>query len=139
MATIPARCILAVERRTLPGETAEQVQAELDAVLDECRAADPALDASVRVTLVRDPFEIAADDPFVVLARNAASRAMGARPDLAGLSFWADSAYTAAAGIPTVLLGPPGAGAHADEEWVSVDGTIACAGALLEIARAFAG
>jgi di/tripeptidase len=38
-----------------------------------------------------------------------------------------------------VLLGPPGEGAHADDEWVSVRGTIACARALVEIARGIAG
>jgi acetylornithine deacetylase len=139
MATLPDRCRLSVERRTLPGETSKQVLAEVEAVLDACRAADPALDASARLTLARDPFEIAADDPFVALVRDATARATGAPPDLVGLSFWADSAYTAAAGIPTVLLGPPGEGAHADDEWVSVRGTIACARALVEIARGIAG
>jgi acetylornithine deacetylase len=139
MATLPDRCLLSVERRTLPGETPEGVLAEVEAVLDACRAADPALVASARVTLARDPFEIAADHPFVALVRAATARATGAPPDLAGVSFWADSAYTAAAGIPSVLLGPPGEGAHADDEWVSVSGTIACARALAEIARDFCG
>lgn len=137
MATLPDRCVLSVERRTLPGETPEQVLAEVEAVLDACRAADPALDASARLTLAREPFEIAADDPFVALVRAATARASGNPPDLVGLSFWADSAYTAAAGIPTVLLGPPGEGAHADDEWVSVSGTLACARALVEITRSF--
>ncbi len=135
MATLPDRCVLSVERRTLPGETPEQVLAEVEAVLDACRAADPALVASARLALAREPFEIAADDPFVALVRGATTRATGAPPDLVGLSFWADSACTAAAGIPTVLLGPPGNGAHADDEWASVSGTLACARALLEVAR----
>jgi acetylornithine deacetylase len=38
-----------------------------------------------------------------------------------------------------VLLGPPGEGAHADIEWVSVSGTVACARALAEIALDFCG
>jgi acetylornithine deacetylase len=139
MATLPDRCLLSVERRTLPGETPESVLAEIEAVLNACRAADPALDASARVTLARDPFEIAADHPFVELVRAATARATGAAPNLAGVSFWADSAYTTAAGIPSVLLGPLGDGAHADVEWVSVRGTIACAQALAEIALDFCG
>ena len=139
MATLPDRCLLSVERRTLPGETPERVLAEIEAILDACRAADPALVASARVTLARDPFEIAADHPFVALVRGATARVTGALPEIAGLSFWADSAYTAASGIPTVLLGPAGEGAHADEEWVSVSGTVACARALVEIGRDFCG
>ncbi len=139
MATVPDRCLLSVERRTLPGETPDAVLAEVEAVLDECRVADPALSVSARLVLARDPFEIAADNAFVTLARAATGRATGALPDLVGLSFWADSACTAEAGIPTVLLGPPGEGAHADEEWASVSGTVACARALVEIARDYCG
>ena len=139
MATLPDRCLLSVERRTLPGETPDGVLAEIEVVLEACRASDPALDASARVTLARDPFEIAADHPFVALVRGATARVTGTPPDLAGVSFWADSAYTAAAGIPSVLLGPPGEGAHADVEWVSVSGTVACARALAEIALDFCG
>jgi acetylornithine deacetylase len=36
-----------------------------------------------------------------------------------GLSFWADSALMGLAGIPSVLYGPIGHGAHAVDEWVS--------------------
>ncbi len=139
MATLPDRCVLSVERRNLPGETAEGVLDEVEAVLDECRAADPDLRASARLTLSRDPFEIRPDDDLVALARAAVARATGVTPDLVGLSFWADSAYTAEAGIPTILLGPPGEGAHADVEWASISGTIACARSLVELARAFCG
>ena len=42
-----------------------------------------------------------------------------AAPAIAGASFWADSAFIAAACVPTVLFGPSGEGAHALEEWVS--------------------
>ena len=53
------------------------------------------------------------------------------------LSGWADSAFIAAAGIPTVLYGPDGAGAHADVEWVSRSGTRTCAAVLTALAVAF--
>jgi len=38
-----------------------------------------------------------------------------------GLSFWADSALAGAMGIPSVLFGPTGHGAHAVDEWVSLE------------------
>ena len=41
--TIPDRCVLTVERRTLPGETLDTVEAEVDALLDRCRRTDPDL------------------------------------------------------------------------------------------------
>jgi acetylornithine deacetylase len=34
--------------------------------------------------------------------------------------FWADSALLAAAGVPTVVFGPGGEGAHAVVEWVEL-------------------
>jgi len=139
MATLPDRVLLSVERRTIPGETQATVEAEVRAVLDACRAADPALRASARVTLARDPFEIDAGHPFVGVVRDAAASVLGTSPAIEGLSFWADSAFTSAAGIPTVLFGPTGAGAHADDEWVSATSVIACADALTAAARAFCG
>jgi acetylornithine deacetylase len=39
---------------------------------------------------------------------------------LTGLPFWSDAALLAAAGIPTVVFGPSGGGAHADHEWLDL-------------------
>jgi acetylornithine deacetylase len=43
-----------------------------------------------------------------------------------GLPFWTDAALVAAAGIPTVLFGPVGEGAHAAVEWVDLDSLESC-------------
>jgi acetylornithine deacetylase/succinyl-diaminopimelate desuccinylase-like protein len=103
----PARCLLSGERRTIPGETIEQVEGELREL---------AGDAVLRLTVSREPFEVAADDAFVRLVGRVADAT-----DPVGVSFWADSGLIAAAGIPTVLFGPIGEGAHAEVEWVDVD------------------
>ena len=58
LSSYPAQCVIGLERRTLPGETAADVEAELDALLDRCRAADPALVAERRTLLVREPFAV---------------------------------------------------------------------------------
>ncbi len=58
LSSYPGRCVVGLERRTLPGDTAASVAAELDALLDRCRAADPALVAEHRTLLVREPFEV---------------------------------------------------------------------------------
>jgi len=39
---------------------------------------------------------------------------------LVGAPFWTDAALIAGAGIPTVLYGPAGEGAHAEVEWVDL-------------------
>ena len=135
--TIPDSCTLTVERRTLPGETAADVEAELAGLLEQCRRRDPQLVVSSRTTLARDAFEIAAEHPFVVALRESAGAVLGRPATGGGVSYWADSAFLAAAGIPTVLFGPGGDGAHAEVEWVSLQDTVACAETLTALARAF--
>jgi acetylornithine deacetylase len=103
----PAHCLLGGERRTIPGETTEQVETELRELAGE---------ADLRLTVSREPFEVAADDAFVQLVGRIAGEA-----DPVGVSFWADSGLIAEAGIPTVLYGPIGEGAHAEVEWVDLD------------------
>jgi acetylornithine deacetylase len=135
MSSYPARCVVGLERRTLPGESAADVEAELGALLDGCRSADPALDVRQRTLLVREPFEIAGDAEIVETVRAAAGAASGAPPPIGGASYWADAAFIAAAGIPTVMFGPGGEGAHADVEWVSIADTVAVATTLTTVAR----
>ena len=132
LSSYPAQCTLSVERRTLPGETGADVEAELETLLERCRAADPEFVASQRTLLVRDPFEIDPDDALVRLMLEAAG------PEslkIGGGSYWADSSMIAAAGIPTVLFGPSGEGAHAVEEWVSLSATEAVTQTLIGLAR----
>ena len=134
LSSYPARCVLGLERRTLPGETAADVEAELAALLDRCRRADPALEAEQRTLLVREPFEVDQDAELVGLVRAAAAEVLPQEPRIGGASYWADAAFIAAAGIPTVMFGPGGEGAHAIEEWVSLADTEAVARTLTGVA-----
>jgi acetylornithine deacetylase len=119
----PERCLLKGERRTVPGETDAQVEGELRELLGE-------IEGEVRVVVARRPFETAADTPVAQLvARHAGS------PEVVGVPFWADSALLAAAGIPTVVFGPAGEGAHAVEEWVDLASAERCAEIYAAVAR----
>jgi acetylornithine deacetylase len=137
--TIPDRCTFTVERRTLPGETVATVEADVEALLARCRAADPELVVSARTTLARDPFLTADDAEVLTALSDAVSAVTGAPATRAPMSYWADSAFIAAAGIPTVLYGPDGDGAHADGEWVSLEGTRTGAAVLTATALAVCG
>ncbi|HEV3000824.1 MAG TPA: ArgE/DapE family deacylase [Solirubrobacteraceae bacterium] len=134
LSSYPAHCRLAVERRTLPGETGADVERELAALLDRCRAADPDLDVESRTLLVRDPYELDRDAEVVGVVSDAAAEVLGEPPRVAGASYWADAAFIGAAGIPTVIFGPGGEGAHAVEEWVSLSDAAAVARTLLGVA-----
>jgi len=137
LSSYPARCVVGIERRTLPGETSATVAAELESLLQGCRARDPELEASQRTLLVREPFEVAADAAIVKLTGDAAATVLETAPAITGAGYWTDAAFIAGAGIPTVLFGPSGEGAHAAEEWVSVSATDAVARVLGAIAERF--
>jgi acetylornithine deacetylase len=137
LSSYPARCVIGLERRTVPGETGQDVERELAELLDRCRAADPELRVQQRQLLVREPFEVEPDAELVQVVRTAAAGATGAPAQVGGVSYWADSAFIAAAGIPTVLFGPGGEGAHAVEEWVSLADTETVARTLTQAAASF--
>jgi acetylornithine deacetylase len=139
LSTYPDRCVLSLERRTLPGDQGASVEREIEELLDRCRAADPELVVTSRTLLVRDPFEVAETDPIVRAVLAAAAAELGSPPPTVAVPYWADSAFIAAAGIPTVLFGAHGTGAHATEEWVSIDSVVASATILLDVARSFCG
>jgi acetylornithine deacetylase len=110
----PERCLLEGERRTVPGESVSDVEQELRELLGD-------LDGRARVTFAREPFEVRAEEPIVELVRRHAGE-----PEIVGVPFWADSALLAEAGIPTVVFGPAGEGAHAAVEWVDLASVERC-------------
>lgn len=116
-----ARCRLGVERRTLPGETTEDVEAELRAILERLRERDPEFRASLRVLLAREPFEARPGSDVARAVSDAARQVLGSEPPVCGETPWMDAALLAAAGIDTVVIGPSGGGAHASEEWVELE------------------
>jgi acetylornithine deacetylase len=134
LSTYPDRCIVKVERRTIPGETVALVEEELRAVVAGAREADPGLRAEVRASFVREPFELERSAPIVDVMRCAAAEAFGGEPEVVGVPFWTDAAILAATGIPTVVFGPAGEGAHADVEWVDLGSAARCAEAYLAVA-----
>jgi acetylornithine deacetylase len=119
----PERCLLKGERRTIPGESREHVVGELRELLGE-------VEGEIRVVVAREPFETPADAEIAELV----SRHAGG-PEIVGVPFWADSALLASAGIPTVVFGPAGEGAHAVEEWVDVASAERCAEIYAAVAR----
>ena len=128
----PERCLLSAERRTVPGETPELVLAELQAVLDAAASDDPDFLGSARIVFSRSPLEVSEDEPIAQLVRRHAGD-----PEVIGEPYWTDAALLADAGIPTVIYGPGGEGAHAAVEWVDLEQTRRCADALVATAVEF--
>lgn len=117
----PDRCEVVIERRTLPGEGAGDVEAEFERVLSDLRKARPGLDAELRAGLSRPGTEVSEDHPLVT-GLLGALEAEGERPLIEGMTAWVDAALLNEAGIPAVCFGPGSiAQAHSADEWVDVE------------------
>jgi len=121
----PARCSLQVERRTLPGEPLDVALTEVGRILDQLGKSDPAFRADVTLLLARPPYAIDADHPLPVALRSIAA-SVGREAPMTGMSFWTDAALLGAAGTPTVLFGPRGAGLHGVDEHVVIEDLDTC-------------
>ena len=120
----PESCLIQGERRTLPGETDEMIVAEVAALAT-------GVDASTKLVFTRPPLETDVAAEVVQTVARAAGTA-----SVEGIPYWTDGALFGAAGIPTVIFGPRGAGAHAAEEWVEVESLARCAAIYAEAVRA---
>jgi acetylornithine deacetylase len=137
LSTYPPACRLDLERRTLPEETAADVERELAHLLDGLRAADPAFRASLEIIGSRPGLEVAHDAPIVRALRSACRRVTGGDPAEMGVAYWCDAAILAQQRIPTVVFGPAGEGMHAAAEFVDLPSVVACAQILAETITAF--
>jgi acetylornithine deacetylase len=137
LSSYPDRCLLQVERRTIPGETEAGVAGEFEALLSRCRETAPGLDVALRPGLVREPFEVERSADVVGVIERQVEAVTGAPAGVYGDTPWMDAALCQAAGIPTVVFGPGGQGAHAVEEWVELADVARCADVLEAAAREF--
>ncbi|KAH9918457.1 tryptophan synthase beta subunit-like PLP-dependent enzyme [Fomitopsis serialis] len=120
LTSYPALCTVSVERRTVPGETPEVVERQLRAILDHLVETVPDFRYSLRMGESRAPYEIDEGHPFVRLFERHAQQILGHKPTVLAGTYWTDSALLAEKGIPTILFGVQGEGAHAAREFASV-------------------
>ena len=127
MSTYPPRCVVELERRTIPGEDRDTVVREMDGLLRALAARDPAFKAECDVFFYRSSFEVSPDEPIVRALRQASIDVMGREPEIGGSTAWLDSAVLKDAGIPTAVFGAGGTGAHSAVEWADFDSVVDCA------------
>ena len=118
---VPDRCEAIVERRQIPGESVDDVEAELEEVLDIARRRHPELRVEVQAPFVfGDVLDTPAEAPIVRVVRDAVADVCGSA-NVIGVSYGSDAATLAAAGIPSVLCGPGDiAYAHSADEFVPI-------------------
>lgn len=111
---VPDACVISVDRRTLPGETEDDVRAEIREVL-RVRGLEAQFD-QLR-TAVCDALETDAGLPLVKRLMKAAGKRR-----TVGVHYFCDAAPLAAGGIPAVVFGPGDiAQAHTRDEWIEIE------------------
>jgi acetylornithine deacetylase len=139
LSSYPARCLLQLERRTVPGESPALAEAELAAIVARLGASTPGFQAVVRRGVDRGPMSTPADAPIPELIRRHGAALLGRPIATLGVPYWTDAASLAEAGIPAVLFGPDGAGAHAAEEWVDLESVRQCVAIYSRVIAEFCG
>jgi len=118
LSTYAPECLVQLEWRTLPGQDEAQVVAETRALV-----AAAGIEADVTCTLYRPPMVC----PPGARIRQVMGKVLGPAVTEGAGRAWMDAALFDAAGIPSVIYGPDGDGAHAAVEWVDLDSVLRCA------------
>jgi len=133
----PAECSLVVERRTIPGETAEEVMAQFRGLAARAEGLIPDLSLELTQGLTRPATEVPTESPLVQGLLTAMS-GRGLEPLVEPMTAWVDAAFLNEAGIPAVCFGPGSiAQAHSVDEWIEASEIETCARVIEDFARAF--
>ena len=137
LSTYPDSCVLDIERRTVEGEPHNVAFAEVQAILETLTREDPEFAAIAEQGFTRLPYVTPLGHPLIDQLC-ATVEHLTARPAQRGAAaFWTDAAVLGHAGIPTIVFGPGGEGAHALVEWADLEDLVACRDVLVEAARGF--
>ena len=135
MSTYPDRCVLRLERRTLPGEGDGDAMEEVRRACEAVRRRRAGFAADVSVLMSQGPSDVSTEAP-VVRALREALRECAERDVVAGMSAWTDAALLNAAGIPAICFGPGDISlAHAAEEYIPLPEIDRAASVLASLAR----
>jgi len=127
--TVPDRCVIDIDRRLLPGESALEAIADLDRHLTgfECHSLPP--------KLACPPLLPKGGDAFVERLGAAIDRVRG-RHEVWNVPYGTDASTIQEAGIPAVVFGPGDiAQAHTKDEWIAVEELDAAAEVLFGFLR----
>jgi succinyl-diaminopimelate desuccinylase len=119
---VPDRCEIQIDRRTLPGETAEQILADFEIILKDLAADESDFQAEIDAPVLEDPaLETSPESAIARSARRACQEVSG-HYEFAGVPYATDASKLADIGIPCIVLGPGSIDrAHSSVEFVELD------------------
>ncbi|MDQ3331524.1 MAG: M20 family metallopeptidase [Planctomycetota bacterium] len=119
---VPDECAIVIDRRLLPGESADAVLAGYQSLLTALAASHRDLDAVMEPPmLIDDALETPSDSAPARLASELLSE-MGLDGTPAGVPFGSDASKLSRQGVPSLIIGPGSIDqAHAAVEYVEID------------------
>lgn len=101
------QCTFELDRRMVPGESAEDALKQVDRICAEVRAADSeAFTWQAREIMHVNPSEISAEAPIVRACQRAYREVVGREPGIGSTAGFEDMHFLMDAGIPTAMFGP---------------------------------
>ena len=118
--TIPESCTVMIDRRLIPGETAQKADKELDDILSNLKKEIPSLHPYVEVVVSTVPSETNTDSKIVRDSLSAIDSVLHNTPKPTGFCGGCDmSKLVHIAHVPTVIFGPGSMqNAHSPDEYV---------------------
>jgi succinyl-diaminopimelate desuccinylase len=120
---IPASAYVALDIRTVPSQSHEDIVARLEDCLAELKAEDPNFEADLEVIEERPPTETEMEDPLVRAMTAAYTQLTGRSPRYNGVPGATDGTFLHAwADVPIIITGAGNRTLpHHKDEWVDVD------------------
>lgn len=127
--SLAGHCEFTIDRRMIPGETVEQVTAELQAILERELAAAPEITYQIEFLEWNEPVQAPLDSPLIKALETNIEEIEGREPEIWAVPYGCDVRnFIYDQGIPAVNFG---AGdyrvCHQPNEYVTVDELLACA------------
>ncbi len=139
LSTYPEAARLVVEHRPLPDEGPEYLMGLWNDAIKRFSAEDATFAAEAHLDIFQNGWEVEKESPIVATLAGAFKDALGEEPEYRGQFGWLDSAIMHAAGIPVVVYGPCGDGAHAAVEYVDLESVQKCAAVIAETVARWSG
>lgn len=124
---VPEHCELQIDRRLVPGESAESTRAEFHALLQMLQSQKLGFNAEQKILLGGadkpfPPLDSSGETELIAHLRRAGIPVLGKELECVGLPFWTDAALAAyGTGKPAFVCGPGSiVQAHANDEYVEL-------------------
>lgn len=118
---VPDRCVIEVDRRSLPGDDMKFYLAHIRAILDDLETQGCFTSFDVRLIKETPPYETAAESPMIARLKSAVADA-GIAPVSCGVGWYSDAGPLSRIAKEVAVFGPGSiAQAHTADEFIELD------------------